>query len=104
MPQFVERFATIDGDRWVHMGGWGGGCVVWLCGLAVWSGCVVWLCGLATMALFVVLIAWVARSTTANLAPPPGGAADRAREILAERHACGELSTDEYSERVEQLR
>lgn len=90
MPQFVERFAAIDGDRWVHMGGWGGG---WF-----------WLCGLAAMALFVGLIAWVVRSATANPAPPPGGATDRAREILAERYARGELSTDEYSERVEQLR
>lgn len=29
---------------------------------------------------------------------------DRAREILAERYARGELTTEEYRERVEQLR
>jgi len=29
---------------------------------------------------------------------------DRARDILAERYARGELTTDEYRERLEQLR
>lgn len=33
-----------------------------------------------------------------------GGGLDRAREILAERYARGEISGDEYRERLEQLR
>lgn len=33
-----------------------------------------------------------------------GGGADRAREILAERFARGEIAGDEYRERLEQLR
>lgn len=40
--------------------------------------------------------------------PPPGPARrdpdERAREILAERYAQGELTTDEYRERIGELR
>ena len=66
-----------------------------------------WLWGIAMMALFVVLIVWLVRATTGNGATtssPPKDPADRAREILAERYARGELTTEEYRERVEQLR
>jgi putative membrane protein len=34
---------------------------------------------------------------------PPRARLDRAREILAERYAKGELTSDEYRERLEQL-
>ena len=34
---------------------------------------------------------------------PQGGGLDRAREILAERFARGELTSDEYRERLAQL-
>jgi putative membrane protein len=34
---------------------------------------------------------------------PPRDGLDRAREILAERYAAGELTSDEYRERLEQL-
>jgi putative membrane protein len=34
---------------------------------------------------------------------PPRDGLDQAREILAERYAKGELTNDEYRERVEQL-
>lgn len=91
MALFVGLLATINDGRWDHMDGWGGG---WM-----------WLWGIAMMALFVVLIVWLVRSTTGNGAPsPPNDPADRAREILAERYARGELTTEEYRERVEQLR
>lgn len=43
-------------------------------------------------------IAWVVLRRSRD----SGG--DRAREILAERYARGELSTDEYKERLEGLR
>jgi len=83
---------TVDGDRWHHMDGWGGG---WM-----------WLWGVAMMILFVVLIVWLARAVTGGSASSPTrpDPNDRAREILAERYARGELSTEEYRERVEQLR
>ena len=34
---------------------------------------------------------------------PRGDGLDRAREVLAERYAKGELTSDEYRERLEQL-
>jgi len=86
--------ATIlaDADGFDHMNGWGGG---WM-----------WLWGVAMMVLFVVLIIWFARSAdgptgpTRNSQQEPGA---RAREILAERYASGEISTDEYRERGSEL-
>lgn len=80
------------GDGWDHMGGWGGG---WM-----------WLWGLAMMALFVVLIVWLVRASSGGPSGPHSPArssTDRAREILAERYARGELSTEEYRERVTEL-
>lgn len=80
------------GDGWDHMGGWGGG---WM-----------WLWGLATMVLFVVLIVWLVRASGGVPSAAPGPErppADRAREILAERYARGELSTEEYRERAGEL-
>jgi putative membrane protein len=35
---------------------------------------------------------------------PRGDGLDRARELLAERYARGELTSDEYRERLEQLK
>ncbi len=49
----------------------------------------------------VALIAWAVLTRSSPSAPPPG---HRAREILAERYARGELTTDEYHERLETLR
>jgi putative membrane protein len=73
-----------------HMDGWGGG---WM-----------WLWGTLMMLAFVAALgvaAWaVVRSTQARRP----AAEDRAREILAERYARGELSTEEYTERLEALR
>jgi putative membrane protein len=66
-----------------------------------WHGDWWWLWGTLMMSFWVVVVAvaafWVAR----GLAPRQG---DRAREILDERYARGELSNDEYRERVDQLR
>ncbi|HSL74910.1 MAG TPA: SHOCT domain-containing protein [Ilumatobacteraceae bacterium] len=82
--------ASVD-DRWGHMGGWDGG---WM-----------WVWGLVITALFVVLIVWLVRAVaTDGRTPPPRDPADRAREILAERYARGELTTEEYRERIDQLR
>lgn len=75
-------------DRWDHMHGSGGS---WM-----------WVFGISVMALLVVLIVWLVRTTAAGSSPPDS--TGRAREILAERYARGELTTDEHQERLEQLR
>jgi putative membrane protein len=76
-------------QSWVHMDGWGG----WM-----------WLWGTLGMLTFVAslgVVVWaVIRSTQAR----PPVASDRAEEIVAERYARGELSTDEYHERLHALR
>lgn len=76
-----------------HMNGWGGG---WM-----------WLWGVAMMVLFVVLIVWLVRASdgparSSHREAPPDPTV-RAREILAERYASGDLSTEEYRERVSEL-
>ncbi len=65
-----------------------------------------WLWGVAMMALFVGLIVWLFRSTDGSARPTQPSSqnpSDRPREILAERYANGELTTEEYRERVGQL-
>jgi putative membrane protein len=82
-----------QGGDWDHMNGWGGG---WM-----------WLWGVAMMALLVVLIVWLVRATTGSTGPwrsKTTDPTDKAREILAERLARGELSIEEYRERVDALR
>jgi putative membrane protein len=59
------------------------------------------------MALFVVLIVWVVRAVVGVTNPgetAPRDPVDRAREILAERYARGEISSDEYRERSDELK
>jgi putative membrane protein len=85
--------ASVDRDRWGHMDGWDGG---WM-----------WLWGIAMTVLFVVLVVWVVRTIAGghgSSQTTPPDPRDRAREILAERYARGELTTEEYRERVDQLR
>ncbi len=81
---------SVRDDGWGHMDGWGGG---WM-----------WLFGIAMMALFVILIVWLVRAAGGSGSSPTRDSAERAREILAERYARGELTTDEYRERIEHLR
>lgn len=83
----VELLANNDG--WGHMGGWGGG---WM-----------WLWGALMMVLFVVLIVWLVRSIAGSSGPVQRGSSDRARDILSERYAQGELTTEEYRERLGEL-
>jgi putative membrane protein len=83
----AQRAGASDG--WGHMDGWGGG---WM-----------WLWGTLMMFSWVAIIAaaiWFlsrSRDTT-------GSRPSRAKEILEERYASGELSTEEYRERLEHLR
>jgi len=86
----VEVFA--HSDNWDHMTGWGGG---WM-----------WLWGLAMVVLLIAFIAWLVPSASASsrsVTPAPRDPADRAREILGERFAKGELSAEEYRERLNEL-
>jgi putative membrane protein len=93
MGDLFSVLGAANDDRWNHMDGWGAG---WM-----------WLWGVAMMALFVVLVAWLIRAASGKqgwTTQPKSHPSDRAREILAERYARGELTTEEYSERSEQLR
>ena len=80
--------AQNDDGWWDHMSGTGGG---WM-----------WLWGTLMMLTWVAVIAaavwFVARSLSG------GSPSSGAREILDERYARGELTTEEYRERLDQLR
>lgn len=77
------------GDGWYdHMDGWGGG---WM-----------WLWGTLMMLSWVAIVAaalWIVQRARDNR-PGPGG---RAREILDERLARGEIDSVEHRERAEHL-
>lgn len=77
-------------DRWDHHG-WGDG--GWM-----------WLWGTLMMAAWVALIAAVVWAITRRPEQRAAQPTDRAREILAERYARGEISPDEYHERLDALR
>jgi putative membrane protein len=77
-------------DGWRHGWGPGGG----------WG----WLWGPIALLLWAGLIATVVWFTARSARPRERSGADRAKEVLAERYARGELTTDEYRERLEQLR
>jgi len=61
-----------------------------------------WLAPLSAMLLIAVavLAGWLVWRATRK---PEGVSLDRAREVLAERYARGELSGDEYRDRLSQL-
>ena len=90
MTSAVGLLADTDGRG--HMGNWDGG---WM-----------WLWAVVMMAVFVVLVVWVVRAIVGPIGTgktTPRDPADRAREILAERYARGDISTDEYRERSGEL-
>lgn len=72
-----------------HMDGWGGG---WM-----------WLWGLLMMVGVVLAVVWLVRSVARNQPLRSDAGTDRARAILAERYARGELTTEEYQERIDHL-
>jgi len=81
-----------DSHRWNHMDNWDGG---WM-----WLWAAVMMIGVAA------LIVWLARAAIRpSQAPPapehrPGSSA---HDILARRYAEGELSTEDYRERLSEL-
>lgn len=86
------------GDRWDHMW-WGpGGGWMWL-----W-GPLMMLFWIAVVGVAVWLIVRAIAATQRPHEPDRGDERDRAKEILAERYARGEINTEEYRERLDQLR
>ena len=77
-----------------HMDGWGGG---WMWLMVLW--------GSLMMVGFVVALVWLVRTATdgRRTSSPEGAGIERARGILAERYARGELTTEEYHERLQHL-
>jgi putative membrane protein len=60
--------------------------------------------GPIVLLLWVALVATVVWFVARSARPRERSGVERAREVLAERYARGELTTDEYRERLEQLR
>jgi len=89
----LAKEVGFQADGWNHMNGGDGG---WM-----------WLWGVAMMTLLVVLIVWLIRAASRDSTRVAGTDRrepnDRAREILGERFAKGELSPEEYRERVNAL-
>ncbi|HKC76421.1 MAG TPA: SHOCT domain-containing protein [Chloroflexota bacterium] len=78
---------------------WGGWGPMWGPG-----GGWMWLWGPFMMALWAAAIAAVIWLVVRSTRPRERSGTDRARQILAERYARGEIAGDEYSERLDQLR
>lgn len=74
------------GLQWPHPGGW------------------TWLWGPVVLVLWVSAIALVVWLVVTNTRPRQSSNLHRAEEILAERYARGEISHEEYRERLEQIR
>lgn len=83
-----------DADGWNGHMGWGGG---WW--MLIW--------GTLMMAGLVVLVVWLIRATSTGGGGIHGSGTETslasARRILAERYARGDLSTEEYRERLGEL-
>lgn len=83
----VMILGQADDRYWGHMDGWGGG---WM-----------WVWGSVMLALMAALIVWMVRATAGGVSKRDVN--ERAREILGERYARGELTVDEYRERIDEL-
>ena len=62
-----------------------------------------WLWGTLMMISFAVLIVWLVRAGRGSTDPAIRNPTGRGREILAERFARGEISADEYQDRLGEL-
>jgi putative membrane protein len=77
-------------DRWDHHG-WGGAGWMWF-----WGGMM--------MVFWVALVAAVVWLVATRQGSRPTAPANRAQEILAERYARGDITTEDYRERLDALR
>jgi putative membrane protein len=70
-----------------------------------WAGGWMWLWGTFMMVGVLIAVVWLVRSVTTGrpTSPTADNGTERARAILAERYARGELTTEEYRERLEHL-
>ncbi len=88
----TEFIAADPWDGWGHMGGgwawlWGGFMMLFWVGL-------------------IALVVWLVARTVSGSRPatrPELSGLDRARDILSERYARGEISTEEYHDRITHL-
>ena len=78
------------GGPWGHMDGWGPGGWTWL-----------WVSLLVIGVVLLVVLGVLA--LTRGSSGARGERHDRAREILTERYARGEIDTEEYHERLREL-
>ena len=62
-----------------------------------------WLWGTLMMVIVAVAIVWLVRAAASNSRGSSPTGEDHARAILAERYARGELTTEEYRERLDHL-
>lgn len=91
----MNAVMVLAAPRWGHMGDGG-----WRDGMWIWGPLlmIVWL------ALAVIVTWFLVRSANDRAAAARQPAdAERACDILAERYATGELSTEEYNERLARL-
>lgn len=75
---------------------------MWGHGYGMGYGVGMWLGGVLLLVVVVTLVVLLVRSAGSSSPPPPQGGpgpAARAREVLDERYARGEISTEEYRER-----
>jgi putative membrane protein len=91
MPTLSTIRLLADANGWNGHMGWGGN---WW--MAIW--------GTFLMVGLVVLVVWLVRSTaTGGPGPHPNDPSTSARQILGERYARGEISTEDYRERLDEL-
>lgn len=88
----LASYTSVDADRWGHMGGGGWG-MGWM-----------WLWGTLMMLALVAIIVGVIWLVLRHRSDTSGARPTRARDILDERYARGELTTEEYRERLEHIR
>lgn len=98
MNACYDLAVTGPGGGWGHMGGGGWSGRTW-----VWGTAMVLTWVLVTGAAAWLIVGATARRGGGAAGPPPIGR-DRARAILAERYVRGEISTEEYDERLAKLR
>lgn len=67
-----------------------------------WGAGWMWLWGFLMMAAVIALVVWLIRAGTVPH-EKTGDPTDRAREILSERYARGDITTEEYRERMSEL-